>query len=77
MDLDEKSISFFSTAFSALVLVPIALFVVFLLAAGYRFGWIQQDQIGIVFAAAMLVILSIFLVLRANVKKVFLSKSKK
>ncbi|MBI4044486.1 MAG: hypothetical protein HY392_02160 [Candidatus Diapherotrites archaeon] len=77
MNEREKSTGFFASAFAVLVLLPVALFVVFLLAAGYRFGLVSTGQIPVFFAAAMLAVLAAFLVLRHQVRKAFFQSTKK
>ncbi|MDO8633738.1 MAG: hypothetical protein Q7K34_00400 [archaeon] len=77
MNEQDKSTGFFASAFAALVLLPIALFVVFLLAVSYKFEWLSGGQVPGVFAALMLVILAAFLVLRAKARKAFFTPAKK
>ena len=77
MNGQSKSTGFFASAFAVLVLLPIVLFVVFLLAAGYRFGWLKAGQIPVFFAIAMIAVLGAFLVLRSQAKKAFFTPPKK
>ncbi len=60
----KGSFKFFGSAFAALVLAPVALFVVFLLVVAYKFGWVLPQ-----YAAAYLVLILtgfvvVFLILR-------------
>lgn len=63
----KSGFEFFGNAFAALVLLPTALFVVFLLVLAYKLKWIQPQfaaLYSVLFLAGFAVI---FLILRKNV----------